>query len=89
MLPKPLYLLWFEHIQPPLADTLGIKIAFRRRHTDVPSNFCDFNGFWVLLGGPGVDPRTTFLFTFSTLPLSGDPWRAQGRQKTPTSPKLC
>ena len=42
MLPKPLYLLWFEHIRPPLGDTLGIKNAFRHRHTDIPSNFSRF-----------------------------------------------
>ena len=48
----------------------------------------DFNRFWVLLGGPGVYPRTAFLLTFSTLPLSGDFWRAQGRQKTPTVTKM-
>ena len=39
MLPKPLYLPWFDHIQPPLGDTLGIKNALRRPHTHVPSNF--------------------------------------------------
>ena len=48
----------------------------------------DFDRFWVLLGGPVVDPRTTFSLTFSTLPLSGDPWRAQGRQKTPKDTKM-
>ena len=39
MLPKPLYLLWFDHIQPPLGNTLGIKNVLRRPHTDVASNF--------------------------------------------------
>jgi hypothetical protein len=42
----------------------------------------------MLFGGPGVDPRTTFSSTFSTLPLSGDPWWAQGRQKIPAATKM-
>ena len=42
----------------------------------------------MLFGGPGVDPRTTFSFTFFTLPLSGDPWRSQRRQKTPADTKM-
>ena len=48
----------------------------------------DFDRFLVLLGGPGVDPRTTFFINFSTLPHSGDPWKAQGRQRTPTDTKM-
>ena len=35
-----------------------------------------------------MDPRTTFSFTFFTLPLSGDPWRSQRRQKTPADTKM-
>ena len=42
ILPKPSYLQWFGHIQPPLDDTLAIKNACRRRHTDVPSNVYGF-----------------------------------------------
>ena len=68
MLPKPLYLLWFEHIQPPLGDILGINSALRRRHTEVLLIFTDFECSWGYRGGP---TNHVFGHIFESAPFGG------------------
>ena len=56
----------------PLGDTLGIKNAFRRRHTDVPSNFYWFWWIWGALGGSRGGPTNhLFVHIFASAPLGG------------------
>ena len=66
-----------------LFDTLAIKNACRDRLADGPSIFFRFSKILMKLGGPGVDPRTTFSIIFSTRPLWGFPGGARGRQNAP------
>ena len=86
--PKPMYLRWFGHIQPPIFRHLGHQKRMprptRRRAFDFLQIFSDFGEIGRSRGGP----TNHFFGHFFNLAPLGVPWRAQGRQNTPKDTKM-